>query len=83
MGPIKNLLQRQMKRHISGSHYKMRRIHSSFLCLYMVTIIVYSCTKHIKTLLDFLHDRCFHKCLHKFLVTMHELMDVTVDLFHI
>ena len=28
---LKNLLQRQMKREISGNYYKMRRIYLSFL----------------------------------------------------
>ena len=58
---FKNLLQRQMKRQISGNCYKMKRIYLSLFSphlihLYMGTI---SCTKHIRTILDFLHDRCF------------------------
>ena len=58
---FKNLLQRQMKRQISGNYYKIRRIYLSLfflphlIHLYMGTI---NCTNHIKTVLDFVHDRC-------------------------
>ena len=81
---FKYLLQRQMRGQISGNYFKTGRIYlSSFflpdlLHLYMGII---SCTKHIKTVLDFLHDWCFPQmflvtppfiehcsCFHKFLV---------------
>ena len=51
---FKNLLQRQMKRQISGNYYNMRFLsHLIHLC--MGTI---NCTMHVKTVLDFLHDQC-------------------------
>ena len=55
---FENLLQRQMKRQIGGNYYERSRICLSFFLprlthLHMGTI---SCTKHIKTVLDFLHD---------------------------
>ena len=34
---FENLLQRQMKREMSGNYYKMRRIYLSFLCLVWYT----------------------------------------------
>ena len=50
---FKNLSERRMKRQISGNYYKMRRIHLSSLC----TI---GCTKHVKTVLDFLPCSLWH-----------------------
>ena len=62
---LKDLLRRQMKGQISGNYYKMTRIHLSFFFFFFLPRLVHfymstiSYTKHIKTALDFLHDRCF------------------------
>ena len=77
---FKNLLRRQMKRQTSENYWKRRGIYLSFLLSYLIYLYmgIISCTKHIKTVLDFLHDRCSWSstppliehclCLHKFLV---------------
>ena len=53
---FKNLSQRQMKRQTSGNYCKMRRICLSFLLSRLIHLYIgaISCTKHIKTVLDFL-----------------------------
>jgi hypothetical protein len=44
-----------MKRQISGNYYKMRRIFKFFLLLHLIRLHIgtISCTKHIKTVLDY------------------------------
>ena len=58
---FENLLQRQMKRQTSGNYYKMTRVYLSFPWPHLIHLCISAirCTKLIKTLLDFLHDRCF------------------------
>ena len=56
---FKNLLQRQIKRQISENYYKMRRIYLSFFLSYLIHLYTcpISCTKHIKTVLDYVLGR--------------------------
>ena len=56
---FKNLLQRQMRGQMSGNYYKIRRIYLSFFPFFFSPHLIHfymgaiSCTKHIKTVLDF------------------------------
>ena len=62
---FENLSQWQMKRQISGNYYEMRRMYLSLFFFFLPRSIQFfymgtiSCTKHVMTVLDFLHDRYF------------------------